>query len=237
MSVAEEASMRNQLLKATLLPLLITAACGVSNSTDDKALAGDDSCDACSGDHGGDSGGGSGGGGGGGSAGGDVSVNADLDADLDITVVGSGIYVNVLPLSCLQVQGDFTAHAKARANFDGNSWVVADVNADASIDLGNGCSCSNLNLSANATASVKVHASIDANVNACARVCLGHDDSCASTCDHDGNRIVADVDLDANACASVNVNGDLDINALAGLDLDLHANAVVDVNGNVVVKL
>lgn len=238
--------MRNQLLKATLLPLLITSACGLSSeSSDDKLLGGGDcGTTACDDDDsgGGDDGGGDcdsdtcgGGDSGGGGAGGGVDV--DLSADLDLTLVGSGIYVGVFPLGCLDVSGDFAARAKATASFDGdtNAWLVATVDANASIDIGNGCSCSGLDI--NALAGINVSARLDANINTCIRACVGHDSSCESTCNQDGNTIVAHTSLDANACASVSVNGDLDLEALVGVNLSLELDAVVDVDGNVVVDL
>jgi hypothetical protein len=243
MSVAEGFDMRNQLLKATLLPLLLTSACGLSStgSSDDQLHTGggddqsDDgnSCDACGGGGGDDSGGGDSGGGGGV----DVNVDLDLAATLDVTLVGSGIYVGIFPLGCLDLSGDFAAHAKATASFDGdaNAWLVATVDANTSIDIGSGCSCSGIDI--NALAAINVNASLDANINSCHKACNGHGAACESACDQDGNTIVAHAALDANACASVSVSGDLDLQALVGLTLNLELDAVVDINGNVVVDL
>lgn len=242
--------MRNSQLLHTLLPVLLAGAC-VDAGSDQSSGSLDGPCSHCQGgdDDGGGGGGGSDdgsggtsddGGGGGGSSGDvdvDIGANGDVhfDASLQLEVIGTGIYVGLFPLGCLDLSGEFSANAHATASFDNDAFVIANVDATASIDVGSGCSCSGIN--ASAIASINVNASIDASLAACTHACDGHGDSCMQSCNQAGNTIVAHAALDAGVCAAVSIGGALDLDALVGANVDLQLDAVVDVNGHVVVDL
>ena len=227
-----------------VLPLLFAGACGVSDSDQtDGAILGDCGDSTCGGDDhgsGDDCGGstcggdddGSGGGGGGGV---DVDVDLDVEANLDLEIIGSGLYVGLFPLGCLDISGEFSASAHANAKLDGDAFVIASVDANASIDIGNGCSCNGI--TASAIAAVNVSASIDVDVDSCKHACANQGNACEQTCNVPGNTIVAHASLDANAAASLQIGGGLDLHALVGLAVDLDLTAVVDAHGGVVTDL
>ena len=245
---------------ASTVALLFSAACTTSPQTDDSSLT---QCDhGCGGHDDNGDGDGSGGGGGGGSGGGsgDVGGTVDVDAaaDVDIDVVGTGLYVGLNPLCSLDVSGDFHATAHANATINGDTLVVTDIDAMATIETGNGCSCNGLNL--DASASVSLSASVTANTASCGLFCDAHASlaaaaqcgndagckatvaagvraSCMTSCDCAGNVILADASADLSANASLSIGSNTQLDALIGASLAVHLRAVVNAAGSVVINL
>lgn len=171
------------------------------------------------------------GGGGGGSCDGNRDCVPDLDElsiDVDLAVLGAGVFVGTGGACLLDVAGDFTASGSATVAFDGDQWLIVDVDeASVAFETASGCECSGISLSA--LASVEVSAELDASAATCAFACTVHAELMADAHCHSHDtacRAAVNAEVLASCTACCNLPGNL-----IEVRGDLTAQVVADVNG------